>query len=152
MALPSIIPNLIRLARNAARADAAGLWLLHSSGAHLEHVFSDGLPEEYVCHVRRTPLGLMSCGRAVVEKRPRVVRDILKAPEFGDARNSPVRACFSVPVIGRTGKVYGSIACHFRKVHSPSRYDVERNEIFAQLIAFALDEASRPPQTEVAAD
>jgi GAF domain-containing protein len=152
MSLPSIIPNLIRLARNAARADAAGLWLLHSSGTHLENVFCDGLPEEYIKLVRKAPLGLMSCGRAVVEKRPRVVPDILCDPEFGDSQNSPVRACFSVPVIGQTGKVYGSMACHYKRVHSPSQYDIERNEIFALLIAFALDEAGRTPQTELAAD
>jgi hypothetical protein len=44
------------------------------------------------------------------------------------------------------------MACHYKQVHSPSQYEIERIEIFALLIAFALDEAGRAPQTEAAAD
>ena len=141
MPLPQIVPNLVSLARTAASADAAGVWLLHESGEYLENVYCDGLPQEYVLCVKRTPVGRMTCGRAVVEKRSLITRDMKADPDFGEAGNSPVRACFSVPLIGHTGKVHGTLACHFKDVHDPSPYDVERNELLAKLIAFALEEA-----------
>lgn len=141
MTLPPIVPNLVRLARSAARADAAGLWLLDASGQHLENVNYDGLPIENIECVRHLPVGVMTCGKVVVTRKPSIARDLRNDPEYAAAHHTPIRACFSVPIVGRSGTVHGSLACHFKKVHAPSTYDIERNELFAQLIAFALEEA-----------
>ncbi len=68
---------------------------------------------------------------------------MLADPLFKDgvkgAQNSPVRAGFSVPVITRAGDAIGSLACHFERPHTPTNVDIERNQIFATLIAFALE-------------
>lgn len=67
---------------------------------------------------------------------------MLSDPLFASAREasikSGIRAAFSVPVIEANGKVLGSLACHYRKPFSPSAYEIERNHLFATLIAFAL--------------
>ena len=141
MSLPAIVPNLISLARQAAGADSAGLWLLTADRDALKNVFSDGLPDGYVGCVKQTPLGKMTCGRAAVDLKPHVCSDMLVDPDFKGVDCSPIRACFSVPVIGISGDIHGTLACHFKETRSPSPYDIERNVIFAQLIAFALDES-----------
>ena len=137
-----IVRDLVHLAQKAAQADAAGLWLLDSSGKSLRNIVYDGLPQQHIDCVRELPLGSMTCGRAVLERKPVVERDIRNDPEYKAAWKTPVRGCFSVPVIGYGGRIHGSLACHFTKVHSPSPYDIERNQLFAQLIAFAIDESS----------
>ena len=147
MTLPPIVPNLIHLARTAASADAAGLWLLSRDQESLENVFYDGLPMETIVTVRTLPVGTMTCGRAVLEKQPVIAPSLRSDPEYACAHNTPVRACFSVPVIGHEGRVHGSLACHFTQERSPSPYDIERNQLFAQLIAFALEEVSAVSRT-----
>ena len=140
MALPRIVPDLVHLAQKAAKANAAGLWLLNDAGTQLQCVFYEGMSQDYVECVRELPLGTMTCGRAVVEQRPVIARDLRSDPEYKPAWKTPVRSCFSVPVVGHGERVLGSLACHFLKVHSPSSYDVERNQLFAKLIAFAIEE------------
>jgi GAF domain-containing protein len=142
MTLPSIIPNLVHLARSAARAEGAGLWLLTPKGDALAVSYYEGLPQSYIDSVRRLPVGTMSCGRAVMEKTPVLEPDLHSDPDYAAAKGSPIKACFSVPVIGHSGKVYGSIACHYTHKHRATSYDVERNQLFAKLIAFAIEESA----------
>ena len=56
----------------------------------------------------------------------------------GGSVKSGIRAAFSVPVIDAQGRVLGSLASHYRKPFSPTAYEIERNHLFATLIAFAL--------------
>jgi GAF domain-containing protein len=67
---------------------------------------------------------------------------MLSDPLFAAAREasvkSGIRAAFSVPVITADGRVLGSLACHYRKPFTPTAYEIERNHLFATLIAFAL--------------
>ncbi len=144
MTLPSIIPNLVHLARTAARAEGGGLWLLSTTRVEqeLELTYYEGLPLEYVEIVRHAPLGKMTCGRAVAGRKPVIAADIHADPEYAIAKGNKINASFSVPVIGHDGRVHGSLACHFTRVHRPSTYDVERNELFARLIAYSLEESS----------
>ena len=147
MTLPPIVPNLIHLARTAASADAAGLWLLSANKESLENVFYEGLPMETIASVRTLAVGSMTCGRAVLEKQPVIAPSLRSDPEYASTRDTLVRACFSVPVIGHEGRVHGSLACHFTQERSPSPYDIERNQLFAQLIAFALEGESAASRT-----
>ena len=66
---------------------------------------------------------------------------MLNDPLFADGRNgaveSPIRAAFSVPVLDGE-KAIGSLACHFIEAHTPSKVDIERNEVFAKLMGIAL--------------
>src|SRR5689334_14772338 len=118
MTLPSIIPELVHLARTAAEAEGGGLWLLRGDAEpYLQLTYYEGLPHSYVECVQRAPLGCMTCGRAVAEKRSVVSAGIHADPEYALAAGSKICASFSVPVIGHNGKVHGSLACHFTQVH-----------------------------------
>jgi GAF domain-containing protein len=79
----------------------------------------------------------------VEHKRPRVVADMPTDPLFTEGRAaaeaSPIRAGFSVPVFDGE-RVIGALACHYENRYTPTPWDVERNESFAQLIGIALIE------------
>jgi hypothetical protein len=51
---------------------------------------------------------------------------------------SGMRAAFSVPVLDTAGNCLGSLASHFKTPYTPSAHDLERQSVFAKLIAFAL--------------
>ena len=46
------------------------------------------------------------------------------------------------------GKAVASLACHFTGPHSPSKLDLERNEVFAKLIAIVLRGRQHIPVAE----
>jgi hypothetical protein len=50
------------------------------------------------------------------------------------------RAAFSVPVMSEAGECIGSLACHYEETHSPSREEIERNTIWAGMIAHVISE------------
>ena len=66
--------------------------------------------------------------------------DMLQDPLFHEGRRgaveSAIRAAFSVPVID-ADRIVASLACHL-KPHAPAPIDIERNEVFAKLIAIFL--------------
>ena len=141
-ALHSTLNELVQLAVNAAKSEAGSLYLMDEERPVLKKSVTIGLPEDYVKGCGDVPLGDQCCGRAAQHKKPWIVTDMLTDPLFVSAREasvkSGIRAAFSVPVIDAQGRVLGSLACHYRKPFSPNAYEIERNHLFATLIAFAL--------------
>jgi GAF domain-containing protein len=142
--VPPIVHDMVRLAGEAAKSEACSLFLLNRDSELLHPAVVIGLPETYVRGIGSVRVGTQCCGRAVAERRPWIVEDMLTDPLFAEGRAaaqaSKVRAAFSVPVIAPDQTVLGSLACHYFKPFRPSEYDIERNRIFAQLIGFALRE------------
>jgi GAF domain-containing protein len=138
------IERLVRLAGEGAHSQACALYLLDASGRFLHPEVVIGLPPSYVDACGPVEVGTQCCGRAVEHKKPWLVADMKKDPLFASAKKatvvSDIRAAFSVPVLGANGKVYGSLSCHYKRPYRASAQDIERNEIFAKLIAFALEE------------
>ena len=77
----------------------------------------------------------------VEQKKPWIVTDMLVDPLFVEglagAKATFIRAAFSVPVLDGD-KAIASLACHYPAPHTPSALDIERNEVFAKLIAISL--------------
>ena len=145
------LENLVQLAVKAARSDAGSLYLGDEQRGVLKKSVVIGLSEDYIAECGDVPIGEQCCGRAVMHKKPWIVTDMLTDPLFASAREasvrSGIRAAFSVPVVEAQGKVLGSLACHYREPFSPTNYEIERNHLFATLIAFALvrAESERTP-------
>ena len=99
------------------------------------------LPKAYIDGIGTVKVGTQCCGRAVAQRKPWIVTDMLTDPLFVDgikgALASPIRAGFSVPVLDGD-RVIASLACHFAKPHEPTALDIQRNEVFARLIGIAL--------------
>lgn len=122
-------------------ADADGATLFVVDGEFLRPYLIYRLPVAYIAGIGDVRIGTQCCGRAVEQKRPWIVSDMLTDPLFADGRaeatNSPVRAAFSVPVLDN-GVVIASLACHFTRPHTPSDVDIERNQAFANLFSISL--------------
>ena len=141
-AVESTLNELVQLAVSAAKSEAGSLALMDEERQILKIAIAVGLPEDYVKGCGDIALGDQCCGRAALHRKPWIVTDMLSDPLFASAREASartgIRAAFSVPVIQANGKVLGSLACHYRKPYTPTAYEIERNHLFATLIAFAL--------------
>jgi len=142
------IRGLVEAASASVGSDAGSLYLLDATRGVLEPFVLHNLPDSYIAGCSEVPLGTQCCGRAALHKVPWIVEDMWTDPLFVDCREaakiSGVRAAFSVPVLDAKGRCLGSLASHFYKPYTPSQYDLERQSVFAKLIAFAL--IKRDPQ------
>jgi GAF domain-containing protein len=133
------VETLVRAAAEIADAHGASLFLV--DGNVLKPYVIYNLPEEFIRGIGAVRVGSQCCGRAVEAKTPWIVRDMLEDPLFEEgrdgARNSTIRAGFSVPVFDKD-TVIASLGCHYTAPHCPSALDIERNEHFARLIAITL--------------
>jgi GAF domain-containing protein len=136
------LENLVRLAAEIADAHAASLFTV--DGDFLLPYVIYNLPPDYVAGIGSVRVGAQCCGRAVEQKKPWIVTDMLTDPLFAEGREgaakSVIRAAFSVPVFD-SGNAIASLACHYTIPHIPTALDIERNEHFAKLIAITLKDA-----------
>lgn len=146
-ALQSNLNELVRLAGQAAKSDACSLYYVDPEERCLKPMVVLGLPSDYVRGCGNVAIGDQCCGRAVEHKKPWVVKDMLTDPLFANARGASevtgIRSAFSVPVINAENEAIASLACHYRVPYAPTNYDIERNRIFATLIAFAMSHGIR---------
>lgn len=137
---------MVRLACEGADAHGSTLFLV--DGEVLRPYVIYNLPKPYILGIGEVRIGTQCCGRAVEHKKPWIVRDMLTDPLFAEGRAgavaSPIRAGFSVPVL-RHDQAIGALACHFTAAHEPTAVDIERNEVFANLIGIALDAVGPTP-------
>lgn len=140
--LKATLTNLVRSAANAVGSDCGSLYLLNRSQGCLEPYILVNVPEEYLAGCESVPLGKQCCGRAALHKMPWVVADMWTDPLFADCREAAIasgmRSGFSIPVLNIRGACLGSLGVQFRRPFVPSVYDLERQRLFAQLIAFAI--------------
>lgn len=140
--LNDTLAGLVRLAAAAAETKMGSLFLLDKSKGVLRPAVTVGLPHEYVDGCDGLPLGTPVCGWVVQNGKPDWVEDMLADPKFAPykelAERTGVRAGFSVPVIDSDGECFAALGSHFDKPFRPTAYHIERNKIFATLIAFAI--------------
>lgn len=122
-------------------ANAQGATLFIVDGPVLRPYLIYNLPTEYIQGIGEVRVGEQCCGRAVEHRKPWIVTDMLTDPLFSDgvagALASPIRAAFSVPVMDNDTPI-ASLAVHFDRPRTPSKVDIERNEVFAKLFAISL--------------
>lgn len=140
--LKTAIGELLRLAADSAKSTSASLYVLDPNQAVLKPLATSGLPEQYVQACGDVRVGDQCCGRAVQQRKPWIVSDMLEDPLFASAKKaaqvSPIRSAFSVPVIDERGDCLGSLGCHYNRPHVPAKEDIERNEIWASMIAHVI--------------
>ena len=141
------LETMVRLACDIADAEAASLFIV--DGELLRPYIIYNLPAKYVEGIGEVRVGTQCCGRAVANRKPWIVSDMLRDPLFAAGRdgaaNSFIRAAFSVPVFARA-TVIASLACHFTEPHTPTALDIERNEHFAKLIAITIKDRELLPR------
>jgi GAF domain-containing protein len=140
--LTAVMRGLVEASSASVGSNMGSLFLLDQSSGVLTPFMLHNLPTDYLNGCAEVPLGTQCCGRAALHKVPWVVHDMWTDPLFVDCREAAIvsgmRSAFSVPVLDSKGNCLGSLASHFRELYSPSEYDLERQAVFAKLIAFAL--------------
>ena len=141
------VEDLVRFAAAAAGSSMGSLFMLDSERNVLRPYATTGLPDEYIQACSEVPVGQQCCGRAVLHRMPWIVSDMLSDPLFASnrvaAERSPIRAAFSVPVLNGKGDAIGSLASHFDQPYTPPQNAIERNQVFASLIAYAFARAAK---------
>lgn len=136
------IEKLVTAAAASLGSDMGSFYRLNSAKNVLEPYVTVNFPADYAAACGAVALGDQCCGRAAKYKHPWVVEDMWTDPLFKTAREGAqkagIRSAFSVPVLDFDGKCLGSLASHFRTQYKPTPYALERQSLFAKLIAFAL--------------
>ncbi|WP_295404211.1 EAL domain-containing protein [uncultured Thiocystis sp.] len=103
------------------------------------------LPESYTRAVEgvRVGLGVGSCGTAAVTGQRVIVADILAHPDWADYRElmlqTPLRACWSQPILDHAGQVLGTFAVYATQTMEPTVADLELIESAAELAAIVIE-------------
>lgn len=147
--LKGALSTLLQLAAEAAKSNAASIYLVDPRENTLKPLVTHGLPQAYVEACGDIRIGDQCCGRAVEHRQPWVVADMLIDPLFASARaaavTSPIRAAFSVPVISEDGQCIGALACHYHQTYTPTSEDIQRNKDWAIMIAHVIAEYKSSP-------
>jgi GAF domain-containing protein len=140
--LLGVVRGLVEAASACVGSNMGSLFLLDETRGVLKPFVIHNLPDTYLSGCSEVALGTQCCGRAALHKIPWIVSDMWSDPLFVECREAAMvagmRSGFSVPVLDANGVCKGTLASHFRESYTPSPYDLERQSLFAKLIAFAL--------------
>ncbi|NMP31213.1 GAF domain-containing protein [Thalassotalea sp. M1531] len=111
----------------------------------LHPMASVSLPEFY-CQALdgvQIGLGIGSCGTSAFTKERVIVEDINTHPYWvqfkGLALEAGLQACWSEPIVGRDGRVFGTFAMYYQYPNTPSDEDLKFIELSANLAAVVFD-------------
>lgn len=86
--------------------------------------------------------GVGSCGTAVFRRERVIIADILNHPYWMQARRlverTPMRACWSEPIIAKDGSVFGSFALYYDTPREPQPEELDLIASAASLSAIAI--------------
>lgn len=103
------------------------------------------LPESYNSRIRQVPIkvGAGSCGTAAATRQRVIVSDIQSHPYWKTVRelaaSAGLAACWSQPVLDKSGQVLATFALYHRQPCEPSEEDIRLIEEVAQLAAIAIE-------------
>lgn len=125
---------------------------LNSETKTLHPIASVSLPEFYCQALNGVAIGLGvgSCGTAAFIKKRVVVEDINTHPYWSQykdlALQAGVQACWSEPIIGADGLVFGTFAIYYREPKAPTEEDLKFIELSANLSAVVFENHSNREQ------
>jgi len=123
--------------------------LLADADMHLHTAAAPRLPQAYSQAIEGVAAGprVGSCGTAAWRRERVIVRDTLSDPLWADyadlAREHGLRACWSTPILDRSGSVLGTFAVYYREVRDPTAAELDcvDRAAAAAAVAIAADRA-----------
>jgi signal transduction histidine kinase len=119
--------------------------LLEHKNATLHPIATVSLSADY-CQALdglKIGMGVGSCGTAAFSKKRVVVTDINTDPNWAQykdlALKAGLQACWSEPIMGHNGKVYGTFAMYYEYPNAPSDEDIAYIETCANLAAIVFE-------------
>jgi two-component system cell cycle sensor histidine kinase/response regulator CckA len=119
--------------------------LLDSTGTRLRHGAAPSLPRAYNDAIDGVTIGpnVGSCGTAAFLGKPVIVCDILADPRWSDysdlALRHGLRACWSIPIASKEGKVRGTFAMYYREPRTPTDRELQLVEHATRLAGIAIE-------------
>lgn len=144
--LGEILTRLVLLMEAQSPEMLCSVLLLSDDGDHIRHGAAPSLPEHYVKAVDGGPIGPKngSCGTAMWRGKPVVVTDIFTDPLWEDYRElasgSGLGACWSTPILTKTGKVLGSFAMYYREPRAPTGAEARLTDVATRLAGQAIEQ------------
>lgn len=120
--------------------------LLDPDTARVRHASAPHLPETFVEAVDGLPIGPSagSCGTAMYHNRQVITEDIANDHLWRDYRDlattHDLRACWSTPIVSRSGHVLGSFAVYRCEPASPAAEELETVNRMSRLIALVTED------------
>lgn len=121
--------------------------LLDDDGVHIRHGSAPRLAPEYVAAIDGVEIGpsVGSCGTAMYIGEQVIVEDIATDPLWRDYRELALghglQACWSTPIFGPEGQVFGSFAVYYRRPRRPDREDLDLVHRVSDLASIAISRA-----------
>lgn len=143
--LHEILETLVLFIEELHPANLCSVLLLDTDGMHLRSGAAPHLPPEYNAAIDGAQIGPKagSCGTAAYTGRLVIVEDIEHDPLWEDYKELALRwglrACWSQPILGATGKVLGTFAIYHRVIARPTAEDRDTISRVAQLAAIAIE-------------
>jgi PAS domain S-box-containing protein len=121
------------------------MMVVDEGGKYLKVMAAPCLPQWYVNEADTLKIGPESvCSGAAVFHRQRIVTDdVRKDKRWTKRRKSAVKAgllaCWAEPIMSRTGRVLGALACYHRKPHEPTWMEIGTVTNAVALAAVAIE-------------
>jgi PAS domain S-box-containing protein len=140
-----ILRKIIRLIEGLSPNMKASIHLLDKSGRHLAHGVGPSLPEGYLRLIDGEPIGPLagSCGTAAYTGQIVIVEDIRTDYRWVNYANVAIpfnlKACWSMPIISRQGKVIGTFAMYYDHIRKPTQDELELLNFVVNLAGIAIE-------------
>jgi PAS domain S-box-containing protein len=144
--LGDVLDALVQIIENESDGEVLGsILLLDEDGEHLRHGAAPSLAEAYIEAIDGIAIGpaVGSCGTAAYSRKPVYVADIGNDPLWQDFRELAIahglRACWSTPILGRTGGVLGTFAMYYRTPREPRPDDLRLVDYVTRTASLIID-------------
>lgn len=143
--LDEILLAVIDVAESQDIRIRASVLLLNAETRRLHHGAAPKLPKEFIDGINGVEIGpnVGSCGTAAYLGRPIIVQDISSDPLWVDYRDlalrNALRACWSMPIIGSTGQVYGTFAVYSDAPRSPDPAEMELLKACSYMVSVVIE-------------
>ncbi|HEY7060479.1 MAG TPA: GAF domain-containing protein [Chloroflexota bacterium] len=145
--LQTVLDLLVRTAAEAVGLEHNSLLLLDAERGTLAHAAAVGLPAAYTAAIDGIAIGptVGTCGAAAYHGTTVLTEDVLTDPNWAPWRAlvAPYgfRAVWSVPLVGKGGRVLGTFAAYRPRPGCPSAHQLDLLTLYARLAAVAVENA-----------
>lgn len=142
--LTAICEAIVHYVEAISKEVRASILLFDPDRGTLHKAAAPNLPDFYNEAIEGMQVGdgVGSCGTAVFRRERVIVADILNHPYWQQARRlvarTPMRACWSEPIIAADGGALGSFALYYDSVREPQPDELELIASAASLTAIAI--------------
>ena len=143
--LPDVLAELLLHYEQLQLGARASVLLLDADGKRLRHASASNLPPEYRQAIDGVEIGpaVGSCGTAAFTGKTIVVADIAHDPLWENFRTLALlhgfRACWSVPILGTTGRVLGTFALYFNVPREATACELKGIQRGSHLASLAIE-------------